>query len=44
MISNKIVGVYFFENEYRKTVTIDGLRYRITITDFLIPQIRDEEG
>uniref|UniRef100_A0AAF5DPZ2 Tc1-like transposase DDE domain-containing protein n=1 Tax=Strongyloides stercoralis TaxID=6248 RepID=A0AAF5DPZ2_STRER len=42
-MSSKIIGLYFFEDEYGRTPTIDGVRYRRMITNFLVPQIRDEE-
>uniref|UniRef100_A0A0K0DRZ8 Mariner Mos1 transposase n=1 Tax=Strongyloides stercoralis TaxID=6248 RepID=A0A0K0DRZ8_STRER len=40
---SKIIGLYFFEDEYKRILTIDSVRYRRIITDFLVPQIRIEK-
>ena len=36
-----VIGPYFFENEAGATVTVNGLRYRAMITDFLWPELKD---
>lgn len=35
------IGPYFFENEVGQAVTVNGVRYRKMITDFLWPEIED---
>lgn len=39
--SGGIIGPYFFENEAGETVTVNGLRYRTMINDFLWPELDD---
>lgn len=36
-----VIGPYFFENEVGQAVTVNGVRYREMITDFLWPEIED---
>lgn len=36
-----VIGPYFFENEAGATVTVNGLRYRAMINDFLWPELED---
>ena len=36
-----LIGRYFFEDETRKAVTVNGDRYRHMITQFLWPQLQD---
>ena len=36
-----IIGPYFFENEARAAVSVNGLRYRTMINDFLWPELED---
>ena len=38
-----VIGPYFFENEPGATVTVNGLRYRAMITDFLWPELEDTD-
>ncbi|CAK1590754.1 unnamed protein product [Parnassius mnemosyne] len=37
--SGGVIGPYFFENEAEIAVTVNGIRYRNMITDFLWPQL-----
>lgn len=37
--SGGVIGPYFFENEAGATVTVNGLRYREMINDFLWPEL-----
>ena len=41
-----VIGPYFFENEVGDTVTVNGVRYRNMITEFLWPRLdgMDLEG
>uniref|UniRef100_A0AAF5DMY1 DUF4817 domain-containing protein n=1 Tax=Strongyloides stercoralis TaxID=6248 RepID=A0AAF5DMY1_STRER len=41
--SKRIIGPYFFEDEDGQTVTVNGLRYREMIQNFLVPQLEGEE-
>ena len=34
-----IIGPYFFENEAGATVSVNGLRYRTMINEFLLPEL-----
>ena len=36
-----IIGPYFFQNEAGQTVTVNGVRYREMITNFLWPELED---
>ncbi|XP_075150474.1 uncharacterized protein LOC142224574 [Haematobia irritans] len=36
-----IIGPYFFQNEAGQTVTVNGVRYREMITNFLWPELDD---
>ena len=36
-----IIGPYFFENEAGAAVSVDGLRYRSMINEFLWPELED---
>jgi len=44
--SEKIIGLYFFEDNDGKAVSINGDRYRAMLSDFLAPQMHelDVEG
>lgn len=37
--SDGVIGLYFSENEVGIAVTVNGIRYRNTITEFLWPQL-----
>jgi len=37
--SGGIIGPYFFENQQRNAITVNGERYRAMITDFLWPEL-----
>lgn len=39
--SGGVIGPYFFEDEAEIAVTVNGIRYRSTITKFLWPQLND---
>lgn len=36
-----IIGLYFFENEAGQAATVNGVRYRNTITQFFLPKLDD---
>ena len=36
-----IIGNYFFENEAGAAVSVNGLRYRTMINEFLCPELED---
>ena len=36
-----IIGPYFFENDARQAATVNGARYRDTITQFFLPKLDD---
>ena len=36
-----IIGPYFFENEADQAATVNGARYRDTITRFFLPKLDD---
>jgi hypothetical protein len=36
-----VIGPYFFKNETGATVTVNGMRYRAMINDFLWPELED---
>ena len=36
-----IIGPYFFENETGAAVSLNGLRYRTMINEFLLPEFED---
>ena len=36
-----IIGPYFFENEAGAAVSVNGLRYRTVINEFLCPELVD---
>ena len=36
-----IIGPYFFENETGQAATVNGARYRDTITQFFLPKLND---
>lgn len=36
-----VIGPYFFKNENGRNVTVNGLRYREMITDYLVPKIQE---
>lgn len=36
-----IIGPYFFKNEAGQRVTVNGVRYRAMITEFLLPKMQD---
>ena len=36
-----IIGLYFFENEASQAATVNGVRYRDTITQFFPPKLDD---
>ena len=38
-----IIGPFFFENEERKVVTVNGDRYRAMLNEFLFTKIEEED-
>ena len=41
--SKGIIGLFFFENEQRESVTADGDRYRAMLNEFLFTKIEEED-
>ena len=41
--SRGIIGPFFFENEQRKAVTVNGDRYRAMLNEFLFTKIEEED-
>ena len=39
--TGEIIGPYFFENEAGAAVSVNGLRYRTMINEFLWPELKD---
>ena len=39
-----IIGPYFFENDARQAATVNGARYRDTITQFFLPKLHNIDG
>ena len=39
-----MIGPYFFENEAGAAVSVNGLRYRTIINEFLWPELEDMDG
>jgi len=37
--AGRVIGLYFFENEAGNAVTVNGVRYRNMIMEFLWPQL-----
>ena len=40
-LAGRIIGSYFFENEAGAAVSVNGLRYRTMINEFLWPELED---
>ena len=38
-----IIGPFFFENEQRAAVTVNGERYRVMLNEFLFPEFKEDE-
>ena len=38
-----LIGLFFFENEHREAVTVNGGRYRAMLNEFLFPKIEEED-
>ena len=41
--SKGIIGLFFFENEQREAVTVNGVRYRALLNEFLFTKIEEED-
>ena len=39
--AGRIIGPYFFENEIRAAVSVNGLRYRTMFNEFVWPELED---
>lgn len=38
-----IIGPYFFEDDDGATVSVNGDRYRVMLTDFVMPMVREND-
>ena len=43
ILAKAIIGPFFFENEQREAVTVNGDRYRALLNEFLFTKIEEED-